>query len=320
MNTPTKIFCLCAVSFFQLDRCLPSIANDSSDAMAVLQESKPLVTRAGAWHTWGDRFHLRPGQEKLPLRLTFTNGADGRPKATDLKVFLDNKPFATFKDFNGRDNFSTDLTGKLHSGNTTFKVQGFGPSGARMNWKLYIQRPVIESVNPNPISAAGTITIQGKNFSDRAEQVKVYVANKQAKPVSSKEQEVQFKLPAHVPSGPQQLTVAVNYVHSSPVSVSVRSIPHIKWIDMLASPPQHPVTISGSGFSSVVSENVVTFGTVKARVVSATESSITCIIPDMQFPRWHVPIKVTTNGLASKEKAHIHVDVRVVPNEGIPMH
>ena len=34
---------------------------DQNSEMAVLQESKPLVTRAGAWHTWNDHIHLKPG-------------------------------------------------------------------------------------------------------------------------------------------------------------------------------------------------------------------------------------------------------------------
>ena len=89
---------------------------------------------------------------------------------------------------------------------------------------------------------------------------------------------------------------------------------------MLSSPPHHPVTLKGHGFSSVPKENVVTFGTHKAEVTSATESSITCLIPEMHFPDWQVPIKVTTNGMPSKGKAFIHVDVRVIENEGIPMH
>src|SRR5579883_1578752 len=103
-----------------------------SEETAVLQESKPLVTRAGAWQSWHDFLHLKPGQETLPLILTFVNGADGRAKFTDLRIELERKPFASIKEFAGAESKSFDLTGKIKSGNTPLLVQGFGPSGARL--------------------------------------------------------------------------------------------------------------------------------------------------------------------------------------------
>lgn len=296
--------------------CLTSAAAEN---MAVLQESKPLVTRAGAWHTWNDHIHLKAGQEKLPLSLTFTNGVDNRPKFTDLVVELNRKPFATFKNFSGGDKFTLDLTGQLSTGNTPLMVKGFGPSGARLNWKVFIVRPEISEVKPELMSVVDTVTILGKNFSDRLEQVKVYIGKKQIKPLKSTEGKIEFKPLSHQDGGSTNLIVAVSDVKSAPFKVTMRSHPHITWINLLASPPEHPVTISGSGFSPVIAENVVTFGKIKAHVVSATESSITCIIPNMHFPKWHVPIVVTTNGIPSKERAYIHLDIRLVENEGIPM-
>lgn len=291
----------------------------AAENMAVLQESKPLVTRAGAWHTWNDHIHLKAGQEKRPLSLTFTNGADARPKVTDLVVELNRKPLASFKNFGGEDNFTLDLTGQLSTGNTPIMVKGFGPSGARLKWKVFISRPVISEVNPDPMSVVDKVTILGKNFSERPEQIKVYIGKKHQVPLNSTEGKIEFKPLAHQDGGNTSLIVAVSDVKSAPFKVTMRSYPHITRINLLASPPEHPVTISGSGFSPVVTENVVTFGKIKAHVVSATESSITCIIPNMHFPKWHVPIVVTTNGLPSKERAYIHIDVRMVENEGVPM-
>lgn len=286
--------------------------------MGLFQESKPLVTRQGAWHTWGDKIHLDAEQAQLPLELRFTNGADARPEATDLKVELDNKPIASFADFKGGKNFSIDLTGKLRAGNTHLTVKGLGPSGARMNWKLYIQRPVITGVSPDPVGLADTISVKGKNFSSSLNNIKIHIAGKHLKPLSASKEELKFKLPTHVESGSQHMVVSVAQVNSSPFKVTVRSGPRIKFIDMLSSVPTERVTIMGSGFSPVASENVVTFRNVRANVVSATESSISVIVPNMHFPDWHVPIKVVTNGMPSHEKAHIHIDMFVVPNQGIP--
>lgn len=287
--------------------------------MALFQESKPLVTRAGAWHTWGDRIHLNPQQAKLPLEIRFTNGADGRPPATDLKVELDHKPLASFANFGGGKSFSLDLSGKLRAGNTHLTVKGFGPSGARMNWRLYIRRPVVTSVTPDPAGLADTISVKGRNFSSNSQDIKIHVAGKHLKPSSASEGELKFKLPAHAEGGSQYMVVSVSHVNSAPYRVNVRPGPRITFVDMLSTPPTEHVTIMGSGFSPIASENVVTFRNVRANVVSATESSIRVVVPNMRFPDWHVPIKVVTNGVPSQGNAHIHVCLQVVPNEGIPM-
>lgn len=311
----TKSFFLIAIL-----ACAGSASYAAEDQMSLLHQSKPLVTRAGAWHTWNDHIHLKPGQEELPLRLTFMNGADGRPKATDMKVLLDRKPLSDFKDFKGGDSFSLDLSGKLQPGNTSLAVQGFGPTGAWIRWQLQISRPMITSVEPSLLGGADTVTVRGTNFSTRPERLNVSVGGKHAKLISSSKQEIKFKMPGNAGSGKRQLVVSFQSVPSAPFMVSVKaSAPHISKIDMLSSPPQHPVTIFGSGFSPVAAENVVTFGGHKAIVTAATESSITCIIPEMHFPQWHVPIKVTTNGAASKENFSINVDVRVIENAGVPI-
>lgn len=309
--------------FFFLIALLTGVASASyaaDEQMSLLQQSKPLVTRAGAWHTWNDHIHLKPGQEELPLKLTFVNGADGRPKATDMKVLLDRKPLVDFKDFNGGNSLSLDLGGKIQAGNTSLTVQGFGPTGAWIRWQLHTPRPLISSVEPSVLGAADTVTVRGTNFSPHTEKLKVLVGGRHARLISSSKQEIKFKMPSNAGSGKRQLIVSFQSVQSAPFLVSVKaSAPYLSRIDMLSAPPQHPVTIFGSGFSSVPAENVVTFGGHNATVTAATESSITCIIPDMHFPQWHVPIKVTTNGASSKENLSINVDVRVIENAGVPI-
>ena len=56
------------------------------------------------------------------------------------------------------------------------------------------------------------------------------------------------------------------------------------------------VTITGSNFSSVSSENIVFFGSVKASVISATPSSLTVSIPPGATYR---PISITVNNLTA---------------------
>jgi IPT/TIG domain len=291
----------------------------ASNEMAMLQESKPLVTRAGVWQSWGDHLHLKSGQEKLPLTFEVENGAEGRPKATGLKITLNRNPLADFNNFNSDDHFNIDLSGKLHAGNNSLQVQGFGPSGARLRWRLLIQRPVVISVTPDSISATDPITISGQHFCDQKDRIKVSIAGQYAKLVSSNTREISCRLPERPKAGKQALTVAVQNVSSIPVTVTIKTAPRITFIDTLSAPPLHNVTVQGDGFSPVANENIVMVGSRSARVLSATKSSITFTIPDMHFPTWHVPVRVTSNGMTSKEKIFIHLDMRVIPNEGHPI-
>jgi hypothetical protein len=308
------------VAVFIVSSRVLALPQFASDETAVLQESKPLVTRAGAWQSWHDSLSLKPGQEKLPLMLTFVNGADGRPKFTDLRVELSRKPFTSLQEFAGADSKSFDLTGKITQGSNPLVVQGFGPSGARLIWKLITIKPVITAINPNPIRPVDKVRIQGKNFPEQKTDMQVLFDKTAVKVLSTKANEVELEVPHHLHGGKHDVRVVVNSIKSKPFKVRVKSHPHIESVDLLAAPPEQPLVITGSGFSKDVSRNIVKFGSIKAQIISANESSITCIIPEMHFPQWYVPIKVITDGMPSKDNVYIHVDVRVIPNEGIPMH
>lgn len=287
--------------------------------MALLQESKPLVTRAGAWHSWGDNLHLKTGQDRLPLVFEVENGAEGRPKASDLQITLNRSTLADFSHFKGNANFTIDMSGKLHTGNNSLQVRGFGPSGAWLKWRLFIKRPIITSVTPQTLSAVDRLTIRGQNFCEHKDRIKVTIGGKPVRLISSNANEIVCKPPERVDPGNQKLTVSVHSVESTPFDVSVKAAPRITFIDTLSTPPLHDVTVRGDGFSPVISENTVMVGSRSARIVSATRSSITFTIPDMHFPDWHVPIRVITNGMTSKERIFIHLDMRLIPNEGHPI-
>lgn len=317
----SKVYALgTLVIFFVAFGKTQAVPQLDAEETAILQGSKPLVTRAGAWQSWHDFLHLKPGQEKLPLVLTFVNGADGRPKLTDLRIELERKPFASLKEFAGADSKSFDLTGKIKSGNTPLLVQGFGPSGARLVWKLTTRKPVITAVQPDPVRLADKIRIQGRNFSEQSGDMSVLFGTVPAKILSSKPTEAELQLPHHIRGGEHDIKVAVHSIKSKPFKVRVKSHPEITFVNLLAAPPGQPLIISGDGFSNDASQNIVKFGSIPAQVVSASQSEITCVIPEMHFPQWYVPIRVITDGMPSNGHAFIHVDVRVIPNEGIPMH
>jgi hypothetical protein len=290
----------------------------STENMATLHESRPLVARTGAWQTYNDHIHLKPGQEKRKVLLTFINGADGRKPLTDVHLLLARKPFATMKDFDGSGKLTRNLTGTTASGDTLLTVQVFGPSGARLAWKLLAEKATITAVDPNPFSLSDKLTVRGNNFSDHPHAVKAYIGDHAVSVVSANSTELQLKLPSHLSSGQQDLVVVVDTARSDPFKVTAKAGPEVTWVDHMSTAPGQPLLIVGKNFSPVVSENTVTFGSIRAHVLSATETRINCIVPEMHFPKWHVPITVTTNGAASKRKGMIDIDIRVIPSETDP--
>lgn len=287
--------------------------------LIVLQESRPHVARAGAWQSRTDHIHLKHGQDKAPLVLKLINGAEGRQPITDLQVELDRKPFLTMKDFAGSNTLTRDVTGQLKAGDNLLTVKCFGPSGARLAWNLLTSKVVITRVSPDPFTLKDSLVVEGRNFSDNLKSVSATIAGKPVEVASATSNQLQLKLPSNLHGGKSKLVVKVNGVKSNEFIIAVRSNPHLDWIDFVATAPGQPVTIHGKGFSKNAADNEVTFRSVRARITSASEDRISCIVPEMHFPDWHVPITVTTFGMPSKGKLTINIDVRVVPNEGVPM-
>ncbi len=289
-------------------------ATPAKSDLQTIQESRPYVARSGAWQTWSDHIHIQPGMDKRRLFLTFVNGAEGRARMTDLRIHLAKTPLLTFKDLADQSEVTRDLTGKIATGNTLITVEGFGPSGARLLWKLSTDKMIVTSVQPNPFKLTDTVTIQGKNLPKETAGTTVNIGNKHATVLSVLNDQIKVKAPPHLSGGSHDLVVGVGSAKSETFKVRTAGAPTITWIDHISTAPHQPVVITGTGFSKVASENVVLFGKLPAHIVSSTETSITCTVPEMHFPDWHVPITVKTNGLASKEKKTINIDVRVIEN------
>lgn len=295
-------------------------AATADGGMTVVQSSKPLVARAGVWQSYHDHLQVKPGMETRALAISFWNGAEGRPKLTDVQAVLGGKPILVINDFDPSGSVSKPLTG-LGVGNHSLVVKVFGPSGARLNWSFRAEPVQVFSVSPNPFGPVDKVIIKGKDFSTRsgAGANKVWLGGHAATILSATGDQMQIKAPPGISGGAHSLVVVSDSVKSAPFKVSCWAAPRVNELDILAGPPGQPVVISGSGFSPNASDNIVKFGSVKAQVTWASDTQITCIIPEMHFPNWHLPVTVTTHGMQSKEKVPFNVDVRVIPNEGVPM-
>ena len=94
--------------------------------------------------------------------------------------------------------------------------------------------------------------------------------------------------------------------------------PHATACDYLGAPPGTTVTIAGTGFSTRPGDMAVTFGGVPAQIRFVRDRSIECVIPNMAYPAWNVPIVVKTFGVASPDNLTINVQERPICNKTFP--
>lgn len=294
-----------------------TVAKKSKDETALIQESPPkkyLSAKNKQWQTFDAYINLKPGQESMPLTMTVTN-----ENYTGINMLLNGQKLATDKDFKGTA-LRMQMTGALAGGDNKLTVQAFGPVGANLSWKLTTLKPVITSIKPAAGSTEDDITLTGRNFSKTASGNVVYVDKKACiiKSAGSSGKEIIFNLPKDAQSGKVQITVGVGGIFSKGIEFSVKFAPEVTGVDLISAPPGQTMTISGKGFSTTQSENVVTIGGVPAPITSCSSKSITITIPEMFYPQWHLPISVKTGGVESKPGVQINIQSRVIPNDGVP--
>lgn len=285
-----------------------------ADDIVVIQSGKPIVSKTRGWQRFTDYINLKAGQDKAPLTLTFQNGSDVGSAFQQVRISLAGRVLATDKDFKNR-TLALNMTGALGAGGTQLIIDAQGPLDANMNWNLTTKKVQVTQVAPTTVAPGDKVTISGKNFTQFAQ---VMIGKTAAKVDTANATQLQITVPAGVEGGKQNLIVTVGGVASQPQIITVKSAPTVSGIDTLSAPPGQPVTISGTGFSRTASENIVTFNGTPGSIVSASNSSLTVVIPEIAYPQWNVEVKVKTNGVESKGSTRINVQQRVIPNDGVP--
>ena len=293
-------------------------APKAKEEIVVLQSSKPIVVSTTQWQKWDDYLAIKPASAHVPLTLTFENGPGGTPRFVDLKIWLARRLLATMRNFNGLPTLNLNLTNAIGAGDTLLSIQGYGVDSAQLRWKLTTPKAVVTSVNPSTFGLADKVHVLGKNFVERAGVNQVTIGNKAVTVINAKKDQLDLKLPADLPGGKQDLVVTVGTIRCAPLKVTVKVAPEVTSINYVSTAPGQEVVVFGKGFSTTASENQISFGGVPASIVSVTADSITCIVPDMPFPQWGVPITVKTNSVESKGDVTVNLQLRVIPNEGIP--
>lgn len=160
--------------------------------------------------------------------------------------------------------------------------------------------PVIMNVTPLSGPAETIMTITGANFSTILEENKVSINGVNVAVISVTATKITLKIPGGTGSG--KIAVAVNDQLTQGPDFKDQNL-GISKLSPEGGLPGTRVTITGTGFSTTISENVVTFNGTRATVVSATATSLVVIVPE-GFTSG--PLKIVVNGLSTLAPANFN--------------
>ena len=223
-------------------------ATKKKDEVQVVCEGPANVNKTGKWQHFENWITLKQNQDQLvPLTLQVTNG-DGGPAYSSVKLMLSGRPLATDKDFKNN-TLSMSMVGALGVGQNQLIIDGYGPVGAKISWKVTTLKAGLTSVTPTSTAPTKEITLAGRNFSAKASLNQVMVGDKPATIKSAGAKQIIALVPEGV-SGEQLVSVAVaGFPPTKGIKITVQAAPEVTGIDMISAPPGNALTISGKGFS-----------------------------------------------------------------------
>jgi hypothetical protein len=202
--------------------------------------------------------------------------------------------------FNGTeatvDNASaTELVVTVPAGATTGPVVVVvgGLSSNEVEFTVEPSPPVITTLNPNSGQIGSSVKIIGSNFSVTPANNLVTFNGTNATVDNASATELVVTVPAGATTGP--VVVVVGGLSSNEVNFTVEPTPpEITSINPASGPYNTEVTITGTNFSSVLTENEVFFNGAEATISSATPTEIIAVVP---LGAGTGPVSVTTNSL-----------------------
>ena len=178
---------------------------------------------------------------------------------------------------------TTSLTVTVPNEATTGKISVIvnDITGTSTNDFKVIHPPTITSFTPNEGFFGTTIIIKGENFSTTANDNKVFFNdNKEATVTNATATELTVTVPYGAESGKINVTVNDITVISANDFTVTYPLPTITSFSPTEGAIETEVIITGTNFSTIVNENIVTFNNNKrALLTNISENSITAIVP-----------------------------------------
>ncbi|MEQ9098476.1 MAG: IPT/TIG domain-containing protein [Imperialibacter sp.] len=157
---------------------------------------------------------------------------------------------------------------------------------------VVIPPPIITSVNPSTGRYATEVTITGANFGSATSDNAVTFNGEPALVSSSSSSVIMALVPYPATSGPVKVKVH-DQIATSANDFIIIPPPKITSVSPGVGRVGTSVTIGGTNFSAVATENVVTFNETPATVISSTENEIVTSVPEGASTG---PVKVTIGG------------------------
>lgn len=136
--------------------------------------------KTAAWQKYYEYIKLKQNQDAIPLTLVVTNGSGTaeHPAFQSVRIFLAGQQLATEKDFKGNV-LQLKMDGTITSGgDNQLIIQAYGVPGSQISWKLNTQRAVMTAVKPDTADIGQSITITGRNFSNKKGVTQVWIGEK----------------------------------------------------------------------------------------------------------------------------------------------
>lgn len=287
----------------------PAAAQPAASNIIKVAESKPYVSKGDTIQKFVDYINLKPGQEKLPLTLTFNNLNFQSASCTVAGYPVLNRQKLT----NGP--LVINMTGNLGSGSSQILINAIGPKDSTLSWVITTPKPTVKAVKPAEVGPGDTVTISGTNFCPTAQYNVVSFPKKKAEVTGATAEALQVTVPDGLEGGKQKIDVVVIGQKAGSVEVTIKAQPELSSVSLSSAPPGQEITLTGKNFSKTLSENKVTIGGASADVISGDTTSLTVTIPtalDLDSnPAYGVPIFVQVGKLKSKEDVTIDISQRV---------
>ena len=203
-----------------------------------------------------------------------------------IEVKLNGREIVGPKTMKDKDSVAIDLSGLVNSGQSQLIFQTFGPTGAACSWVLTTLKIKVTDIKPVSCAIGDVVKITGKNFPTDKSAYRVTVDQKSATIKSATATSIDFIVPEGLSGGKKTVTLYIAGVKCDPLYIKVAAAPDVTGCNLLSASQGCEITISGTGFSTTASDNVVLFkntdGVVQASVTAktASDTALTVNVPE----------------------------------------
>ncbi|HEY9677786.1 MAG TPA: IPT/TIG domain-containing protein [Drouetiella sp.] len=251
------------------------------------------------------KINLDNVDNSMPLTLTFQNNkfvwmrvflSDAYGANIDMKAQPRGTMIVNENSFKGQNSAIVDMTGRMRGGTTVLLMRGAGMPGSSFNWTLTtVTGTKITKIEPSRVMSGGRVTLSGAGFSPDLKANKVLLTGrggpKYMTVIDATPDSIKCEVPVMEDTS-YTLTVTANGTTSNPVKLKIMGQPELARTQPECVRADQNFTIYGKNFSDVPSENEVTVGGEKAKVVGSGPEYINVTAPfqpDMQGGYYYNP-------------------------------